>query len=372
MRKTLIKGSKEAKAFMAKLRAKKASATKSVKTVATNVKRIAKGAKKAFRDGYYAKDKVKAIGGKTITLSKAKEIASNWHGGQFSALYQFASSGVILKENYNRYFNELPKPNIDNLSKKDLTDIKQLIDYIVTNYNKIYSGKKFAGVKDKVGATGKTKWIFSVYKRDEFGDAIPSSKKTMIVTRVNQSTALEVVYRKYPYKNYWASLSDAEYIGSTLLIEKGENPRKRPTRVIQINRTKKGLFKKFSKVSGVNHKDTKSHKVNIRVVSGVSRKTGFIGGLIIKKYTLSELKKINPIYFDKGNDKFFGVYKRKLIVSKKLNSQVMIEASKNVFGGETIRKYSVRLIKPNGQIDSPKSFETLFGASDYIGKNIIL
>jgi hypothetical protein len=159
MRKTLKKGSKEAKAFMAKLRAKKASAKKSVKNVATNVKRIAKNAKKAFNEGYCA--------------------------------------------------------------------------------------------KDKVGATGKTRFIFSVYKRDEFGDAIPSSKKTMIVTRVKESSALEVVYRKYPYRNYWASLSDAEYIGSTLLIEKGENPRKKPTRVVQVDRTKKGLFKKFRSVSGI-------------------------------------------------------------------------------------------------------------------------
>jgi len=40
-------------------------------------------------------------------------------------------------------------------------------------------------------------------------------------------------------------------IGSTLLIEKGENPRKKPTRVLQVNRTKKGTFKKFKSVSGV-------------------------------------------------------------------------------------------------------------------------
>lgn len=279
MRKALVKGSKEAKAFMAKLRAKKASATKSIKNVATNVKRVAKGAKNAFREGYCAKDKVGGI---------------------------------------------------------------------------------------------KTKYIFNIYKLNEFGDTIPSSKKQMSVVRVNQSTAKEVVYRKYPYRNHRIELENAFNIGSTLLIEKGENPRKKPARVVQIDRTKKGKFKKFSKVSGVNHKDTKSHNVNIRVVSGVDRKTGFINGLIIKTYTLSELKKINPIYFDKGNDKFFGVYKRKLMVSKKLNSQVMIEASKNNFGGEIVRQYTVRNINPNGKIETPKRFDTIFGASDYIGKNIIL
>jgi len=30
---------------------------------------------------------------KTISLKTAKEIAADWHGGQWSALYAFASSG---------------------------------------------------------------------------------------------------------------------------------------------------------------------------------------------------------------------------------------------------------------------------------------
>jgi hypothetical protein len=36
-----------------------------------------------------------------------------------------------------------------------------------------------------------------------------------------------------------------------LLIEKGENPRTKPKRVVQVDRTKKGLFKKFRSVSGI-------------------------------------------------------------------------------------------------------------------------
>lgn len=112
------------------------------------------------------------------------------------------------------------------------------------------------------------------------------------------------------------------------------------------------------------HKDSKSHNVNIKVVSG------FLGRLIVKTFTLSELKKMNPIYFDKGQDKAFGVYKRKLITSKKLESQVMIEAQKEPFTNK--RTYSVRLINAEGSIGMPKKFDTIYGAAEYIGKNIIL
>jgi hypothetical protein len=306
MRKTLKKGSKEAKAFMAKLRAKKASATKSVKTVATNVKRIAKGAKKAFRDGYYAKDKVCGANRKKIgsISDKLKSLYNNIYNrskslndGMYSYVVSTGGEPISISsyKELTPYSAQVIGDNEFNVTFYN--SINRTMVIFTTNVNKTVIDKdsynKYGGniniyepitnkiateimkkvpklnETNKVGATGKTRFIFSVYKRDEFGDAIPSSKKTMIVTRVKESSALEVVYRKYPYRNYWASLSDAEYIGSTLLIEKGENPRKRPTRVIQVNRTKKGLFKKFSKVSGVNHKDTKSHNVNIRVVSGV-------------------------------------------------------------------------------------------------------
>lgn len=120
------------------------------------------------------------------------------------------------------------------------------------------------------------------------------------------------------------------------------------------------------------HKDTKSHNVNIRVMSGTKRNTGYVGALIIKKYTLTELKKLNPIYFEKGADKLHGVYKRKLMISNLLQSQVMIEAYRVHFPSGLQRFYGVRLITSYGRIETPKYFDTLLGASNYIGKNIIL
>lgn len=119
------------------------------------------------------------------------------------------------------------------------------------------------------------------------------------------------------------------------------------------------------------HKDTGSHNVKIHVVSGVKRNTGYIGRIIVKKYTLTELKKLNPLYFQKGQDRMFGVYKRKLMITKKFG-QVMVEAHKKVFGGEVFRDYSVRVISSDGQIETGKTFNTLLSASNYIEKNIIL
>ena len=120
------------------------------------------------------------------------------------------------------------------------------------------------------------------------------------------------------------------------------------------------------------HTDTKSHNVNIRVVSGIKRDTGYIGRTIIKKFSLAELKKLNPIYFQKGKDKAVGVYARKLMISDKLNSQVMVEAQKQQLYDKVFRQYVVRLISPSGEIETGKRFDTIFGAADYIGKNIII
>ena len=87
------------------------------------------------------------------------------------------------------------------------------------------------------------------------------------------------------------------------------------------------------------HKDTKSHNVNIRVMSGAKKRStsrsaesekvratvkkdgfimphgyqvtkakrisGFVGRIIVKKFTLTELKKLNPNFFSKKNRSTF-------------------------------------------------------------------
>jgi hypothetical protein len=60
-------------------------------------------------------------------------------------------------------------------------------------------------------------------------------------------------------------------VGATKVIERGEKKNAKVTKVLQRVRSKKGTFKGMKKVSGSSHKDTKSHNVNIHVVSGVSK-----------------------------------------------------------------------------------------------------
>lgn len=42
-----------------------------------------------------------------IKNKTAQSICASWHGGQWSALYQFASSGIYTVENHLRYLQEI-------------------------------------------------------------------------------------------------------------------------------------------------------------------------------------------------------------------------------------------------------------------------
>ena len=86
-------------------------------------------------------------------------------------------------------------------------------------------------------------------------------------------------------------------------------------------------------------------------------------------FTLAELKADNKLFFDKKTMKFMGVYKQKLMQSKKLGCQVLIEAAKTWAGN---RVYSVRKISPAGSISRPVHYDTIREASEAIGKNITI
>jgi hypothetical protein len=68
----------------------------------------------------------------------AIKLASNWHGGQWSALYQFASSGEYLIENHLRYLREIednlhPEYNLHpgTLSKKNESDLNGMKSFFI-------------------------------------------------------------------------------------------------------------------------------------------------------------------------------------------------------------------------------------------------
>lgn len=85
-------------------------------------------------------------------------------------------------------------------------------------------------------------------------------------------------------------------VGATKIIERGENKNAKVTKVLQRVRSKKGTFKGIKKVSGGAHKDTKSHNVNIRVVSGIEKTIAglykyYIAAYILKDDILTEIFK---------------------------------------------------------------------------------
>lgn len=66
----------------------------------------------------------------------AKKLSSQWHGGQWSALYQFGSSGVYLIENHLQYLKEVEMsmhPEYDlhpsDLSKKSEKELNSLKEF---------------------------------------------------------------------------------------------------------------------------------------------------------------------------------------------------------------------------------------------------
>jgi hypothetical protein len=104
-----------------------------------------------------------------------------------------------------------------------------------------------------------------------------------------------------------AKKTTAKKVGAIKIVEKNETKLTRPTKVYQQTRTKSGTFKSLKRIAGTTkHKDTKSHNVNIRVVSGIQKtingmqktymaiyqnKGGIIDTAIFKASSLLEAKK---------------------------------------------------------------------------------
>lgn len=78
-----------------------------------------------------------------IRVRTAQRIAGTCHGGQWSALYQFASNGIYLKENHLRYLQEVETalhPEYDlypgELSKKQEKQLNGLKYYFLLQGNR--------------------------------------------------------------------------------------------------------------------------------------------------------------------------------------------------------------------------------------------
>ena len=111
---------------------------------------------------------------------------------------------------------------------------------------KIRSKKSSSYKKQNIGSIRKTEDVYNIYGYYPTGKEIVFTASTF-----NEAKQIIKDYRNNEPNIRFTMASGRQKIGSTLLIEKGENPRKKPSRVVQIDRTKKGTFKKFRSVSGI-------------------------------------------------------------------------------------------------------------------------
>jgi hypothetical protein len=146
-------------------------------------------------------------------------------------------------------------------------------------YNKDVDAYKYFIVYNNRVDSG---WEYREDAKDELNDNY--EKGTAQIMSLMQIKRLGI---KNPI-NDWKYEIGAYTKGSSRFIEYNEKPIKGKTnyRVERHDTTllnKGGTFKKFSKIKGVsNHKDTKSHNVNIRVMSG-SKKSKYVGSVYENK-----------------------------------------------------------------------------------------
>jgi hypothetical protein len=231
----LKKGSQEAKAFMAKLRAKRATKSK----VKPKPSRI---------DDLLLLDEIKArqkkIGSKPINKAEIKAaiqmvVMDAIEKGYTNPkeLSEYMKSNVFKKavDNYILMFDELTKEStkkVGAVSKNKGIRAKKAYNKDVDNYKYfvVYNGKVETGFEYKNDA---------IYAANDFDNA-----KVLNLTQLKQQ-GFEDPRNKWKYQ-----------IGSTLKLTPKET---------RLGATDKDLQSKSI------HKDTKSHNVNIRVVSGVNK-----------------------------------------------------------------------------------------------------
>lgn len=69
----------------------------------------------------------------TITLDTAKAIAADWHGGQFTALYSFASTGIVDARAGDHLAEIDAELKHNDLSKHDMDNLEKLRQFIEAN-----------------------------------------------------------------------------------------------------------------------------------------------------------------------------------------------------------------------------------------------
>lgn len=182
-------------------------------------------------------------------------------------------------------------------------------------------------------------------------------------------------------KQAWAiSYSKAgksKKVGAIKIVEKGESKKAKPKATYQQKRTAKGTFKGLKKIGAASskvkakkgkstemHTDTKSHNVNIRVMSGI--------GEIGKKFkTLTEVKNFHISkgghWFDRDTMKYF----RTKIHTKLIGGKYFIYSNQIPYEN---RIYKIAEATNEGNIfpiTSAPRFENINDAKKYLANKIL-
>ena len=103
------------------------------------------------------------------------------------------------------------------------------------------------------------------------------------------SAAAKAYMAKIRAKKKTAKKKPVKKIGANLLIEKGESRKTKPARVVQVQRTKKGAFKKFATLNGINKSIGSLKKKYIAIYQTSST---VVSDAIFEATSLKEAKRI--------------------------------------------------------------------------------
>lgn len=172
---------------------------------------------------------------------------------------------------------------------KDVDNYK----YFVVNNGKVESGYEFkSDAKDSANDFYPPAKVLTLSQLKQLGIKDPRSEWKYQIGLNN--TSMKFKKGSKAAKDYMAKLRSKK-VGSTLLISKGENPRKKPTKIVQVDRTKKGTFKKFRTISGVEGKaDVKRLKqIALKSKSPLEKK---VANIIAKQYTDSGYDSLKSLF----------------------------------------------------------------------------
>lgn len=130
--------------------------------------------------------------------------------------------------------------------------------------------------------------------RERFKKVVAEAKK--LRQKNPKLTQAQAVARAWAISYGKKSAAKKKKVGATKIIQKGESKNAKVTKVLQQTRTKKGQFKGYKRIG--RHTDTKSHNVNIRVVSGIDDQMLAIRNNLEKSidYYMQSISKIQNAY----------------------------------------------------------------------------